>query len=257
MKDVASAKTRENEAFWDVFVLKANGDWAGLRAPWKALRKVATLLALLLLLAGLGLTGWLLSRWQAGRLDRELAFERLKSSALEAELGALRAQAPGAAPVTATPNANGPSVSFLPNLDAAELESTFLKIGDTKSAYDAKAAEYQVEFTLTRQGPREGRPRSYTWIALLHGPQGVLIFPPVLRSRAGEVLPFERGQILEDFKAKKTVTARFKVKDFFEPGAAVGPSYTTILVYDGGSGSPLLRKRVELSFSPAGERAKP
>ncbi|MBS1983355.1 MAG: hypothetical protein JST16_04215 [Bdellovibrionales bacterium] len=243
MKPEVASPRSQAPAFWDIFVLKEDGRWVGMRAPWKSFRRVLTLLTLLFLFSGLGLSGWMLSRWQAGRLDRQLSLERLKSVSLENQLGELRK-----APQGAAKNVDLASVTLFPTLGNEDFSPSGLAVESPQFAYDPVAHEFRLSFELVRQGPRDS-PARYFWIVLLHGSQGVLSFPPALASRAGESLQFHKGQALDDVKIRRSVAARFKVQEFFEAGGTE-PVYTTLLLYDA-KGSLAYRKRQEISYQRA------
>lgn len=231
------AESRKNPVFWDIFVLSPEGRWVGLRAPWEALRKVATVMGALLLVTALALSGWLMTRWQIGRLDRRLAFERLKVASLESQLKQPAAVAPTATTVDETH-------SFLPGLGADEVATGGLHVENAKFSYDSVSGEVHAAFDLVRTAPAEG-PSKYQWILLLHGTSGVLSFPPALASRGGELIQFQKGQMVEDVRSRRTVRAQYKIVGFEALG--VDPVFASLVVYDA-KGSVVARGRYELGF---------
>lgn len=245
MRESVPKLSGQGSAFWDVFVFGEKGEWVGLRIPWLSMRRTASYLGILLVFSALGVTGWFLSRWQALRSERLLVQERLKTTALELRLTQMQtastapAAAGGAAPTA------GEGLSFLPALGEEPLVSSLLALEGTQVTYDARTKEIHLSFEAVRQGAREETARLY-WVLLVHGPQGLLSVPPALSSKTGELVQYHRGQALENFKIRRSVSARFKVGDFLE-AAGVEPVFTTLLVYDG-RGSLLVRTRQEIQF---------
>lgn len=244
MKNVDSVPSSQETAFWDLFVLKQDGRWLGIRMPWRSLRRVLTLLTVLFACSALGLTGWLFSRWQVGRLDRALTAERLKSQSLENQLGD-RSRTPETKGGVVSPPGDLSHVSVLPALGDEPLTTNLVSVEGSQVSYDPGSHDFHLSFELVRQPPREGSSRFY-WILLLHSAQGLLSIPPALSSRSGELLMSHRGQLIDDVKIRRPVSARFKLKEFFE-NASGEPIYATLLVYDS-KGSLLVRQRQEISY---------
>ena len=234
----------KDSGFWDLLVVRDDGQWVGFRAPWRSLRKVASFFALVLIVAGISLTGWFLSRWQVERLSRSLAAERLKGTALEAQVNELRLHSGAQNSAVASSQA----VSFLPVLEGDELLSNLVSLQDLQSSFDPDSSEFALQFDLVRAPPREGSSRFF-WILLLHGPQGVLAFPAAIASRRGDMILFHKGQVVDDVKTRRSVNARFKVQNFVKDAGAE-PVYSTLLVYDE-KGTLLLKHRSELSLERA------
>jgi hypothetical protein len=225
-----------------------NGEWVGFRTPFSSLRRTASYFGFVVLLCIVSMTGWLMSRWQVQRLANHYASERLKSSALEAQLNDIKARgaqalAAGVAGGDGAGSVALSSFSLIPSLDSDELKSSVLELDDMSTEYNPSSKEWALKFEVVRQPPREGSARYY-WVALLHGPQGLLSFPSTLSSRKGEAVLFHRGQVLDDVRTRRAVSARFKVDGFFERGESE-PVYVTLLIYDN-KGSLLLRRRAEL-----------
>ena len=232
--------------FWDVVVVREDGEWVGFRAPWNSLRRTASFFSLVVAAAILATTGWLMSRWQVERLSHNLGSERLKALALETQLTDLKV-----GPKNGALGASDALSAFtlFPSLDSDELTSSAIEITDDAGEYDAASKELALKFELVRKPPREGNARFY-WVALFHGPQGILVFPSALASRKGEPLLFHRGQAMDDVKIRRAVSARFKVGGFAER-AESEPMFVSFLIYDN-KGSLLLRKRDELLLRRAG-----
>lgn len=233
--------------FWDVLVVRQDGQWVGFRAPWSALRRTASSLSFIFLLCVLSLTGWLLSRWQVETLRRELTFERLKSQSADDELKSLRGSvAAGAVPASETS-------SRLPALDAQDLVSSSFEIKDLQTAFDTSTQDLDIKFELKRLLPKEGKSR-LSWIALLHGSQGVLVFPSAMASQSGELLVPVKGQVIEEFPMRRSIAARFRIPSLIEVGRGEA-LYVSVLVYDEKS-SLLLKKRQELNVGVTAESGR-
>jgi hypothetical protein len=244
LRDMENPSPSENR-FWDVVVVRQDGQWLGLRAPLKSLRRFGTYLGFLFIACALAGTGWLLSRWQVRRLEKSVALERLKTSALEARLNDLRKDGVQTeAPAIGVDSPAG-RVSVLPSLGDEELESADVEITDYSALYDGRTREWSAKFEINRK-QRAGSGERYFWIALLHGARGLLAFPSAIGSRSGDSLQYQRGQALEDVRTRRSVLARFKVDGFVE-SAGADPLYATVLVYDS-KGSLLLRKRSALGM---------
>lgn len=233
--------------FWDVLVVRQDGQWVGFRTPWSALRRTASSLSFIFLLCVLSLTGWLLSRWQVETLRRELSFERLKSLSSDEELKSLRGSVPATGAVATETS------SRFPSLDAHDLTSSSFEIKDLQTAFDPSTQDLDIKFDLKRLLPKEGKSR-LSWIALLHGSQGVLVFPAVMASQPGEVLVPARAQAIEEFPAKRSIAARFRIPSLIEVGRGE-TLYVSILIYDEKS-SLLLKKRQELNVGVAAESGR-
>jgi len=240
--------------FWDIIVVRQDGEWLGFRAPFQSLRRTATFFGLLLVLSLLATSGWLVTRWKAHRLGHELASEKLKAASLELQLSDLRNRA------TSLPLSTGEgstdealkSFTLVPSLDAQELISPLIELSEQAAEYEAPSQELTLKFEVVRKPPREASMRFY-WVALLHGPQGIMSFPSALASRRGESILFHRGQPLDDVKTRRAVNARFKVSDFVERSGS-DPMFVSLLIYDN-KGSLLLRQRLELFMRRAGGKA--
>ncbi len=232
---------RDENAFWDVLVVRRTGQWFGFRAPWKSLQRVTTLLALLFLVSAVAGTGWLVARWQLHRSVEEAASLRLSLRALRAEQ----------APVVAVPAAseNPPRATWLPGLDGQEILSSAFTAENLNVSFDATRKELSLKFGLRRAPPVQGAVKIY-WILLLHGAQGVLSLPPALANQTGDAILFHRGQSLEDLRLTRDVTARFNVGSWMEL-AGSEPVYSTLLVYDD-KGSLLIKTRQEIQWKRGG-----
>lgn len=235
--------TLPEEKSWQILVIRRNGAWFGFRTPLESLRRAANYLSLVSLLAVVGTAGWLLSRWQMHRLDRQLSMERLES---RSQIDALRRGGGSAAPVHAGGAPEG--VAWLPALDAAEASSPSVTAQGFAAVYETGRHELSVKFELSRMTPIQGPARFY-WLVLLHGAPGVLALPAAFASQAGELLVYHRGQAVEDLRTRKDVTGRFQVAGFVE-AAQAEPVYASLLVYDD-KGSLLVRRRSELAVKKA------
>jgi hypothetical protein len=240
--------------FWDIIVVRQDGEWLGFRAPFQSLRRTASFFGLLLVLCMLATTGWLVTRWKAHRLSGELASERLKANSLELQLNDIRERGKGGLPLSTGEAINQEALkafTLLPSLDGDELSSPLIELNEQVAEYEAPTQELNVKFEVVRKPPRDVSMRFY-WLALLHGPQGLMSLPPALASRSGETVLFHRGQAIDDVKIRRAVNARFKISDFVER-AGSEPMFVSLLIYDN-KGSLMLRKRMELFMRRSGVR---
>ena len=148
--------------FWDILLVRESGEWLGIRAPWDLLQRVATYLAVLLLLSVLSVTGWVSARWMSHRLRENLVQEKLKSKSLEIQLQEARRQNPVASPEAPVSTSN--NVSLLPSLDKEEFSSGVLKSDSFVAEYDAKSADFAIKFDLSRL-ESVNRENTFYWVA--------------------------------------------------------------------------------------------
>ena len=94
----------------------------------------------------------------------------------------------------------------------------------------------------------------FFWVALLHGSQGILSFPPAIASRGGEAVLFHRGNAIDDVKTRRSVSQKYKLDQFIDRSGAE-PVYVTLLVYDQ-KGALLTKTRSELSMIRGGGSSK-
>jgi hypothetical protein len=247
MLENKTLKSNKRSLFWDILLVRENGEWLGVRAPWDLLQRVATYFAVLLLLSVLSITGWISSRWMSQKLRDNLAQETLKSASLEIQVHELKKKLVSSG-VTPGASVTSSQVSFLPSLDKDDFTAGVLKIASFEAEYDPKTVDFSVKFDLQREdnSPRDG---NFYWVALLHSNAGILSFPPALNGQNGEVVMPHRGQAIEAMQNKRSVLARYKVKNFIED-AGVNPVYVTLNVYDS-KGSLLLRRRTDISLKRA------
>ena len=236
--------------FWDFTVVSDRGDRLGLQLSLKQLRGLGTYIALGSVLLVFTLSGWMMSRWQSLRAQRQLASERLKSEALETQLGeyvARSTQAPGLADPAQPVNMD--AFTLLPSLDGDAVESIVIESTDLVVEYETVRQELSIKFDLVRKPPLD-TPGRYYWIVLLHGPQGIMSFPPALASRKGEPILSHRGEALDNVRVRKTVEAHYRFSGFLERVESE-PVFATLLLYDA-KGSLMLRQRRELLLRRAG-----
>ncbi len=239
MKSQDGLNSRKNEDFWDVLILRREGQWIGFRAPWRSLTKSASYLSFLFVLTALGLSGWLLSRWQVHRLTRELSASALQKNSLDREIERLKAATPGA--LSSTPEA----LSFLPSLEADEINTGILELQNLQVELLAKSGEIRIQFEARRSLQVNLKEKFY-WILFLHGPPGLLSYPASLTSRKGDIVLYQRGQVLEDLSTKRLVNATFRVPQTFIEAAGPEPLYASVMIYDA-RGTLTHRKRQEIS----------
>ena len=232
--------------FWDILLVRENGEWLGVRAPWELLQRVATYFAVLLLLAAVSITGWISSRWSAQRLRENLSQETLKSASLEAQIQELKKQFQN--PIGAYVSTGSPQMSLLPSLDRDDYTSNVMGVDSFVTEFDPKTFDLSVKFDLNRI-ENSVRGNAFYWVLLLHSPSGILSFPPAINSQNGEVIFPHRGQAIEAMQNKRSVLARYKVRGFIE-NAGLDPVYATLNVYDS-KGSLLLRRRSDLNLKRA------
>jgi hypothetical protein len=231
--------------FWDILLVRGDGHWLGFRSPFESLQRAATYFVLILALGLVSTTGWILSRWQVERLSRALSRERLRGSSLEAKLSDSQKSAISGTGL----EQKNEQISLMPSLDGAEFKSPTIDLGNAEFQFDTLSQDLSVSFDILRH-ENSPAPASFYWVVLLHGSRGVIVLPSALTSRSGEVVQFHRGQIVEAVKAKRTVSARFKIRDFVESSGS-DPVYGTVLVYDS-KGSLMTRKRSELAMRKRG-----
>ncbi len=251
MKNSPATTTSNRPRFWDILVVRQDGQWVGFRAPWVALRRTASYLSFVFLIMVLAVTGWLMSRWQVHRLSETLSYEQLKSESLEKQLKqAKTSQESGPANAYSILSAN---LTIFPSLDTEEIATGSHELKNLAVEFDLPNHEFLVKFDIRRLLTVDPG-QSYYWIALLHGPQGILSFPPAIASRRGESIVYSRGQLLDEFATQKTISAHFKVNHFVE-SSGVEPMYGTVLIYDS-KGSLILKQRKELFIKQSGNNAE-
>jgi hypothetical protein len=235
---------------WDVFVLRGDGHWVGMRASWPSLRRLLTYLVVVFLIASISLVGWVWTRWQMVRLDRDLALSRQELRSVNSKIQSYKLR--GASGQLAEPSLSFDfsSVAMLPSLDEKPLESDELVLSGVSSVYNPKLFQWDLKFAVERNPKSQSASAGpYYWIALLHSLHGLLSFPPALAGRSMDALLPQKGQIIEEIKGKRTVTGRFRVGDFVD-SAGSEPVHVTLLIYDT-RGSLILRQRHDLGVQEA------
>lgn len=238
MNNQDAINTKKNEDFWDVLILRREGQWVGFRAPWRSLKRSASYLSFLFFLSAVSLSGWLLARWQVHSLSRELSELRLREDALQLDLDKRQKEGLGELTSAAT-------LSYLPSLESEEINTGSLDLPTFQVEFLAKSSELKVHFEVRRTLPVNIKEKFY-WVAMLHGPPGILSFPPALASRKGEVLQYNRGQVIEDLSQKRSIDATFQVPTPFVQTAGPEPLYVSVLIYDS-KGTLTHRKRQEIT----------
>jgi hypothetical protein len=232
----------EDRKSWDVVVLDGEGRWMGFRAPWATLQRTGLYLGFVVLGFSLAVTGWLFSRWQVAHLTQNLNEERLKTTALESRVHDLINVGSG-------PRVNEAEVvkshSLLPSLDSDAMLTGDLDLKSLSADYESQAQELVLDFELERKKLVPNSPPLY-WVALLHGPQGILAFPQILESGAGEILQVHKAEPLEGFRSSKTVRARYKIGDFAARSRFETLFVTLIIVDD--KGTTVLKSRSPLNI---------
>ncbi len=203
-------------------------------------------LGLLVLLASVAMSGWLLSRWRLQATLEKLGEERLRAESLEVQVSVLqRGQSQNSSDLIGAAGVSQGAKSsntLLPSLDSDEMVSGGAELSDIAVEILLSRKQISFRFDLVRKPPR-GQAQGYYWVGLLHGPQGVRSFPSAFASRGGDPILFHRGELLEDVRSRRGVTRTFALGDFIEKGQ-VEPVFMTLLIYDL-KGNLLIRKRVE------------
>jgi hypothetical protein len=241
MANSSRSSPADSLKIWDILLLKQDGQWTGFRASWTTLQRTATYFVLVFLLGAVSTVGWLWSRWQLSESERDLAVAQLEIASLKAKVS--QASRRGSSGQDPAAGALPKGVGVLPSLDDVEVSTESLALAAVVAEYAPTKQQWSLRFEARRSG---GAGERVYWMALLHGPQGILSFPPSLASRAGDLVVPQRGQALEPFSGKRAVTARFKVGDFME-NAGSEPVYVSLLIYDG-RGSLLAKQRHALSL---------
>jgi hypothetical protein len=235
---------------WDVFVLRNDGHWVGMRASWPALRRLLTYLVFVFLIAALSLIGWVWTRWQMTRLDRDLALARQEIKSLNRRLLSYRQRGASGQLTESSLSFDYSSIAMLPSLDETPLESEEYSLSAVSSFYNPKLRQWDLKFNIEKNSKAQGGTSGpLYWIALLHGSHGLLTFPSALAGRSRDALLPQRGNLLEEVKGKRTISGKFKVGDFVD-SAGSDPVHVTLLVYDA-RGSLVLRQRHDLALQEA------
>lgn len=230
---------------WDIILLKDSGAWEGFRAPEHALRRTVNYIVVLLLVASLALIGWVWSRWELGKAQKQLAFAQLELKSLgerleSQEQGYFLGRGDGALD----------ELTFFPKLGGEALVSEDLAFRELSVFYDSKQSNLDVRFDLEKAVKSEIDTSKLYWILLVHGAQGLRAFPPSLGSRQGAWINPQRGQVLEGLKKSRSVRASFRLAGFFEDSGSAS-TYVTLLLYDS-KGSLLLKQQEDVLLREAG-----
>ncbi len=251
LSDLSEEKQKDIR-LWDVFVLRGDGHWVGMRTSWPALRRLLTYLVIVFLIASISMIGWVWTRWQMVRLDRDLALSRQELKSVNHRINSYKLR--GASGQLSEPSLSFDfsSVAMFPSLDEKPLESDELLLSSVTSVYNPKLLQWDLKFSIERNPKSQSAPAGpYYWIALLHSLHGILTFPPAIAGRSTDAILPQKGQTIEEIKGKRTVMGRFRVGDFVD-SAGSEPVHVTLLVYDG-RGSLILRSRHDLSLQEAKE----
>jgi hypothetical protein len=223
--------------FWDLYLIKNNGEWLGFRLPLTSLQRLSTYFVLSLCLLSLCLVGWIFSRWKMLKMEEELQQLRLEKQAL------LKQDAPR--PPSLGQAIEGADYSYFPSLEAKEFHSILVEAQNFKVVYRPSAQNIKIDFDLHRLPPRDG-PEDFFWVLLLHGSTGILSFPSALTSRAGEILLYHRGFPVKDLKGQIQISQQFPLSHFVEQ-AGTEPLYASLYLFDD-KGSMLARYRQSLEI---------
>jgi len=207
-------------------------------------------LVVVFFIAAISLIGWVWTRWQMTRLDRDLSLARQELRSMKKRIDSYKLR--GASGQLSEPSLSFDvsSVAMFPSLDEKPLESDELVLSAVSSVYNPKALQWDLRFSIERNPKGQNVTAGpYYWIALLHGVHGILTFPPAIAGRSTDAILPQKGQIIEEIKGKRTITGRFKVGDFVD-AAASDPVHVSLLIYDG-RGSLILRQRHDLSLQEA------
>ncbi len=241
---------QKDSRLWDVFVLRNDGHWVGMRASWPALRRLLTYLVLVFLVAAISLIGWVWTRWQMSRLDRDLSLSRQEIRSLKDRLQSFRLRGASGQLTEPSLSFDYASVAMLPSLDDVPLESDEITVSKVTSLYMPSSKVWDLRFTIERNSKSQvGASGPLYWIALLHGTHGLLTFPSALAGRSRDALLPQKGNLLDELKGRKQISSKFKVGDFVD-SAGSEPVHVTLLIYDV-RGSLLLRQRHDLVLQEA------
>jgi len=238
---------KSNEGNWDFMMIGRDGSRSGFRLSLKLARRFVMFFAFAMMLLSFSFLGWMLSRWESVKLAQDLRLEKMKAEGLEASLEEMKSRYSGTSLQGVDASALE-AYTLFPSLDVGEITSSLVELKEDQIAFDASTEEISLKFEIERRPPRDSTARFF-WAGLLHGPQGILSIPPVLASRNGDPVLFHRGEALDDVKIRRSVSARYQVKDFVRRSGAE-PVYFTLLVYDN-KGSLLTRKRYDVKGSRA------
>ncbi len=234
----------KNKRFWDVIFVSDKGEWVGFRSPLSSLNRLAGYFSLLVLAFALSFVGWLLSRWQVERMGRQLAHEQLKLASLESQVTEKSTGGISKSPLSET-------FTLLPALNDKILKSNLVDLKNVQADFNYTNHEMALKFEINRSAPAVGRARFY-WVAILHGSQGILFFPPVFGSQSGEAIMFQRGHVAEDVNLSRSVEERFNVEGFFERSGSE-PIYVSLVLYDS-KGSMLTYQRYPVALRRSAEK---
>jgi hypothetical protein len=224
--------------FWDIWVVRQDGDWLAFRSPETSLRRVTGFFGVLLLLGLLATVGWVLSRWKVETLEVELAQSELELRSVEMKLRAAGNSRSGESPQLAE------SRSWVPSLDSSLLESGVARFSDVVVSFDVKKSELSLRFDIVRNLPTDGALKFYV-LTILHGPQGMVVHPPALGSRSGDALVHHRGRLVEGVQTRRSQAEAFRLTGFFDR-AGPEPVFATLLLFDP-QGSLVARNRFEVT----------
>ncbi|MBP7844705.1 MAG: hypothetical protein KA116_07805 [Proteobacteria bacterium] len=241
MKNGWTQYPTEKKRFWDLYLIRNNGEWLGFRIPLASLQRVSTYFVLSLCLLALSLVGWLFSRWETHRMQQEVQQLRLEREAYLKK--SLPTENPGSSEITGSEGTG--DYSIFPSLEAKDFHSILVEAQNFKAIYQKNAQSLKVDFELHRLPPRDG-PLSVFWVMLLHGSPGILSFPEALTSRSGEILLYHRGFQVKDIKGELEIHKQFPLSYFVE-NAGAEPLYASLYLYDE-KGSLLARYRQSLEI---------
>ncbi len=157
--------------FWDVFVIREDGEWVAFRTPRFRLERLGVLFGLVLILAMVSALGWVLSRAQSERLHRLWTSEKLRVQSLELQV---QSRVDSLEPVTGTRRGlEGAAAvsSILPSLEGAAGVADRVDVPTVEVSYVAPSKELQLKFEIVRADASEVSDK-YTWILVLSAPPG-------------------------------------------------------------------------------------
>jgi hypothetical protein len=222
--------------FWDIWVVRQDGDWLAFRSPEGSLRRVTGFFGILLLVGLLACVGWLVSRWQVENLESQLAQAQLALRSSKVPIPQGEAKAGGVA------SASG-NTSWMPALDGSLQDSGLARFEEVSVSFDLRKSELSMRFDVVRNQPTDGPLKLY-FVLIVQGPQGIVAHPPVLATRVGDLVSFQKGRLLEGLQTRRSFAEAFRLTGFMER-SPTDPVFATFLLYDT-QGSLVARTRLEV-----------
>ncbi len=132
---------------------------------------------------------------------------------------------------------------LFPSLNSEEVSSTLVAVKDYQVIYNRTKKEVEISFKIDRKPPQLGA-SSFRWLLILHGEDGLRVFPSALTSGKENLLDIQKGYQVDDVKTDRKISAAFALGEFIS-SFELKTVKSTLLLFDE-KGALLVRRQADL-----------